>query len=71
MEFLRRLRDAASTVDPAAREMDEGNRLPVPRRDRLTALFRRIDLDHDRCVAIEIPSAAAARPAVSRIGLPR
>jgi len=57
MQFLRRFWDAASVVDSAARELDEGNRFPLCRRDTLTALFRRGDLDDVRCEPIEIPTA--------------
>jgi hypothetical protein len=47
-------------VDSAARELDEGNRFPLCRRDTLTALFRRGDLDDVRCEAIEIPMTFAS-----------
>jgi hypothetical protein len=59
MQFLRHFWDAASVVDSAARELDEGNRFPLCRRDTLTALFRRGDLADVRCEAIEIPTAFA------------
>jgi SAM-dependent methyltransferase len=40
MEFLRRFWDAAATVDPKARDLDEGGRFPICRPDALEALFR-------------------------------
>jgi hypothetical protein len=60
MQFLRRFWDAASLLDSAARELDEGNRFPLCRRDTLTTLFRLGDLDNVRCEAIEIPTAFAS-----------
>jgi hypothetical protein len=60
MQFLRRFWDAASVIDPAARELDEGNRFPLCRRDTLTALFRGGGLDDVRCDPIEIPTVFAS-----------
>jgi len=60
MQFLRHFWDAASAVDSAAQELDEGNRFPLCRHDTLTALFRRGDLDDVRCDPIEIPTAFAS-----------
>jgi SAM-dependent methyltransferase len=60
MQFLRLFWEAASAMDSAARELDEGNRFPLCRRDALTALFRRCDLDDVRCEAIEIPTEFAS-----------
>jgi hypothetical protein len=57
MQFLRNFWDAAAAVDSAARELDEGNRFPLCRRDALTALFRGGGLVDVRCEPIEIPTA--------------
>lgn len=56
MQFLRRFWDAAGTVDAAARELDEGNRFPLCRRDPLSALFRGAGLGDVRCEPIDIPT---------------
>jgi len=60
MQFLRRFWDAAAEADPAARELDEGTRFPLCRREPLTALFRGCGLDDVRCDAIEIPTSFAS-----------
>jgi len=57
MEFLRHFWDVATAMDPAARELDEGNRFPLCRRDALTALFRDGGLGDVRCEPVEIPTA--------------
>jgi len=54
MEPLRRFWDAATAADSAARELDEGNRFPLCRRDALTALFRSGGLGDVRCEPLEI-----------------
>ncbi len=59
MQFLRHFWDAAAALDPAARELDEGNRFPLCRRDALAALFRGGDLGDVRCEPIEIPTLFA------------
>jgi SAM-dependent methyltransferase len=60
MQFLRHFWDAAAEVDSAARDLDEGNRFPLCRRDALTALFRDCGLRDVRCDPIEIPTAFAS-----------
>lgn len=60
MQFLRRFWDAAREVDPAARELDEGNRFPLCRRDALMALFVGGGLADVRCDPIEIPTVFAS-----------
>ena len=60
MQFLRSFWDAAAAVDSAARELDEGNRFPLCRRDALTALFGSGGLGDVRCEPIEIPTAFAS-----------
>ena len=59
MQFLRHFWDAAGAVDSAARELDEGNRFPLCRRDALTALFRNCGLAAVRCEPLEIPTVFA------------
>jgi SAM-dependent methyltransferase len=54
MQFLRYFWDAAVAADSAARELDEGERFPLCRRDALTALFRRGALGDVRCEPISI-----------------
>lgn len=60
MQFLRHFWDGAAAVDPAARELDEGNRFPLCHRDALTALFRGGGLDDVRCEPIEIATTFAS-----------
>jgi hypothetical protein len=57
MQFLRWFWDAAAALDPAARELDEGHRFPLCRRDILTALFRNGSLGNVSCEPLEIPTA--------------
>lgn len=57
MEFLRHFWDAATAIDSAAREFDEGNRFPLCRRDTLTALLHSGGLSDVRCEPLEIPTA--------------
>jgi hypothetical protein len=59
MQFLRYFWDAAAAVDATARELDEGNRFPLCRRDALTALFRGGGLDDVCCEPIEAPTVFA------------
>ena len=54
MEFLRRFWDVAVSLDPAARERDEGVRFPLCRPDALTSLFREAGLEEAPCDSIEI-----------------
>lgn len=54
MKFLRHFWDAAAALDSEAGELDEGNRFPLCRRDRLTALFHSTGLRDVRCDPIEI-----------------
>jgi SAM-dependent methyltransferase len=59
MAFLRSFWDAAATLDPAARELDEGARFPICRPGALTDLFRGGELAAVRCEPIEISTAFA------------
>ena len=54
MEFLRHFWDAVVAVAPDARELDEGRRFPICRRDALETLFRSGGLRQVVCEAIEI-----------------
>jgi hypothetical protein len=56
MELLRRFWDAAVEVDAKARDLDEGRRFPLCRRDALTDLFHGAGLGEVRCEAIVIPT---------------
>jgi SAM-dependent methyltransferase len=56
MQFLRRFWDAASELDPVARELDEGSRFPLCRSDALDATFRNAGLRDVRCDPIVMPT---------------
>jgi SAM-dependent methyltransferase len=60
MDLLRYFWDAATEVDPTARELDEGRRFPLCRPEALTDLFRAGGLSDVRCEPIEIPTAFAS-----------
>ena len=57
MQFLHCFWDAASVLDSAAAELDEGKRFPLCRREALTTLFRRGGLADVGCEPIEIRTA--------------
>ena len=59
VQFLRHFWDAAAALDPAARELDEGNRFPLCHREALMALFRDGGLGGVRCDALEISTVFA------------
>jgi SAM-dependent methyltransferase len=59
MEFLRHFWDAATVLDPTAKEIDEGNRFPLCHPDALSKLFRACRLGDVRCEPIEIPTPFA------------
>jgi SAM-dependent methyltransferase len=54
MEFLRSFWDCAVALDPDARDLDEGSRFPICRREALEALFVGGGLREVRCDAIEV-----------------
>lgn len=60
MDFLRHFWDAVVTVDPAARELDEGVRFPVCRPQALEPIFRDAGLREVRSHAIEIRTPFAS-----------
>jgi len=59
MEFLRRFWDAATALDGAARELDEGFRFPLCHPGALAELFRAGGLRDVRCEPVEIPTVFA------------
>lgn len=60
MGFLRHFWNVASTMDPTARELDEGERFPICRPEALEALFRNTGLGDIRCDPIEISTKFAS-----------
>jgi SAM-dependent methyltransferase len=56
MEFLRIFWDEATALDPAARELDEGARFPMCRRDALESIFRDAGMRDVGSDAVEIPT---------------
>ena len=56
MELLRHFWDAAATLDPRARELDEGLRFPVCEPHALEALWRAADLEDVSSRAIDVPT---------------
>ncbi|MGN9775381.1 class I SAM-dependent methyltransferase [Micromonospora sp. H33] len=56
MEMMRHFWDAASVLDPAAAELDEGPRFPVCHPDRLAALWTNAGLRDVSVRAVEVPT---------------
>jgi len=56
MEMLRHFWDAAVSLDPAARELDEGRRFPICSSTALAALFTAAGLDDVETRALEVPA---------------
>lgn len=56
MELMRRFWDAAAAMDPAAAELDEGQRFGVCRPESLAALFRDAGLGEVEVRPIEVPT---------------
>jgi len=56
MEFLRVFWDEVVAVDAKARDLDEGVRFPMCRRDALESIFRDAGLRDTRSAALEIPT---------------
>jgi len=54
MQFLRYFWDAATELDSKARDLDEGVRFPLCRREALEELFQRGGLSDVRCESVEI-----------------
>ena len=60
MDFLRRFWDAAVTLDPSARGLDEGERFPLCHPEALADLFHGAGLRDVRCEPLEIPTRFAS-----------
>ena len=60
VEFLRRFWDVAASVDPTARDLDEGRRFPLCRPEALLELFRAGGLSEVRCEPIRITTEFAS-----------
>ena len=56
MEMMRHFWDAAASLDPGARELDEGPRFPLCRPEPLARLFEEAGLKNVAVRAIEIPT---------------
>ncbi|HSM39667.1 MAG TPA: methyltransferase domain-containing protein [Afifellaceae bacterium] len=56
MQLMRRFWDAAVALDPAARELDEGNRFPICNPGPLRALFAEAGLGDVQDRAIDVPT---------------
>jgi SAM-dependent methyltransferase len=56
MQLMRRFWDAAGLLDPAARDLDEGQRFPICQPDRLLALWQDSGLVNTAVRAIDIPT---------------
>lgn len=56
MEFLRRFWDAAVSLDPEARELDEGRRFPICHPDALGRAFEAADLENIEVSALDVPT---------------
>lgn len=56
MQFMRHFWDAASELDPAARELDEGPRFPICRPEPLRTLFTGAGLREVVTTPIEVPT---------------
>ena len=56
MQLMRRFWDAAVLLDPAARDLDEGQRFPICQPDRLLALWQDSGLVNTAVRAIDIPT---------------
>lgn len=56
MEMMRHFWDAAIKVDPAAREVDAGQRFAICKPDNLRALFQSLNLNAVDVIPIDIPT---------------
>jgi SAM-dependent methyltransferase len=56
MQMMRHFWDAASALDPGARELDEGRRFPLCKPEPLTNLFQTAGLKKIEVCAIEVPT---------------
>jgi SAM-dependent methyltransferase len=56
MQLMRYFWDAAGTLDPRAKELDEGRRFPLCKPEPLTALFQTAGLEKVEVRAIDVPT---------------
>jgi SAM-dependent methyltransferase len=56
MQLLRRFWDAATALDPAAAELDEGRRFPICQPDALAALWSAAGLQDVETRAVDVPT---------------
>ena len=56
MQLMRYFWDAAASLDPAARDLDEGRRFPMCRPDALDTLWRGAGLEQVESRAIDVPT---------------
>ena len=56
MQLMRRFWDAATALDPGARDLDEGRRFPVCRPEPLDRLFRDAGLEDVAVRSIDVPT---------------
>jgi hypothetical protein len=56
MQLMRRFWDAAVLLDPAARDLDEGQRFPICQPERLLALWQDAGLVNTAVRVIDIPT---------------
>jgi SAM-dependent methyltransferase len=56
MQLMRYFWDAAATLDPAARELDEGRRFPICQPEPLTELFKQAGLRNVVVRPIDVPT---------------
>lgn len=56
MEMMRHFWDAASQIDPAAKEMDSGQRFAICKPERLRASFQAVDLRAIEVIPIDVPT---------------
>jgi hypothetical protein len=56
MQLMRKFWDAAITLDPAARDLDEGVRFPSCKPDALAALFAQAGLRDIATQAVDVPT---------------
>lgn len=56
MQLMRHFWDAAVALDPAARDLDEGQRFPICQPEPLAALFRQVGLPDVERRAIDVPT---------------
>ncbi len=56
MQLMRHFWDAAATLDPAARELDEGQRFPICRPEALERLFTEAGLEDVAVRAVDVPT---------------